>query len=127
MFQFLDGFKLTKKEFVDELDKLYHESFIKGQETAISFLKKNFPEDYKFDVKDILKVKNELDSYIADRTSSNIDNNNYLENTEKNGYASGYIQVLNECYVYLLRFSSAQSAVKQSSEVSTNKAPSENK
>lgn len=119
LFDFLDGFKLDEKPFIDELDKLYHTSFIKGQDSALNFLRKHFPDEYEFDIKDTLKVKNELDTYVADRTTMNMAQTDYKESTEKNGYLSGYIQILNECYIYLLRYSSIIAAKK--AEESTDK------
>lgn len=113
LFEFLETFKSTDKTFTDELDKLYYSSFVKGEDNVISKLKEMFPESHEFSPKDLVVVKNELDAYITSRTELNQgDSSDVKGSTEKNGFLSGQISLLNEAYIYLQRYSSVLSSQK---------------
>lgn len=113
LFTFLDNFISKPQEtYENELDKIYLDSYILGQTSAIDFLKKHFPATHELVPSDLLKVGNERDTYVALRTSAS-EETDFLKETEKSGYYSGRIQMMNEAYIFLVRYSSVLSKNKE--------------
>lgn len=109
LFTYLHNFKSEEKKFDNDLDTLYYNSLLKGQQKGEDILGKMFPEkDHVLNVKDVSIVKNEVDSYLAQRKSLATENREVEYKTENDGFYSGIIQILNEAYIYLLRYSSQQ-------------------
>ena len=107
---YLDKFRHTEKtDFDNELDKLYYESMLKGQEKGVILVTAIVGST--FDTKTLGTLKTELDSYIAQRTQVGTENREIKDETQNNGFFSGIIQILNESYIYLLRYSSQQAAL----------------
>lgn len=109
LFNYLSNFKSQEKIFDNELDTLYYNSLLKGQKKGLEIFKTMFPDPaYVMHPKDMPIVKNELDSYMAQRRSLAAENKEYKDKVENDGYFSGIINILNEGYIYLIRYSSTQ-------------------
>lgn len=105
---FLSKFEVREHtEFVNSLDEVYFKSFQKGQNATLDKLKGYFLDKNDQSLpRDIVEIKQELDATIASRVQIDTEPDKKVEyRTEHNGYLSGNISILNECYTYLLRYS----------------------
>jgi hypothetical protein len=105
---FLSKFELKENtEFVNNLDRIYLESMAKGQTDTLAKLEQYFTDKNESTLpKDIMFVKIELDTTVGSRQALSAEVNVKVENKiERDGYLSGNISILNECYTYLLRYS----------------------
>lgn len=92
-----------EKKFDNELDSLYYKGFLMGQNRGVDIA---MGCDDESSHKSLLKMKMQLDSYLAQRSDINRKFSSVEEETENDGYLSGIIYILNESYMYMLRQSS---------------------